>query len=96
MLSATSIQALTTLIGVVVTLITAITLLVRQTQLKTTVDVVHQNTNSTLAALSSKQDQMLATQATAVELAARPPMPAALDPAPALRILPGPPHAARG
>jgi hypothetical protein len=96
MLSATSIQALTTLIASVGALITALTVLYRATQIKAQVDVVHTNTNSTLAAVTAKQDTLQATQATAVELAARPPMPATIDMNGALHLLPGPPRAARG
>lgn len=65
----TQATALVAAIGVVITAITALISVLRNTK---TLDIIHTNTNSTLATATEQR-------ATAAELAARPALPAALN-----------------
>jgi len=72
----TQATALVAAIGVVITAITALISVLRNTK---TLDIIHTNTNSTLSHLEDAAATATEQRATAAELAARPALPAALN-----------------
>lgn len=82
MLSATAIQNLLTLITALITLVGVVTVLVKQLQQGAVIKDVKTNTNDHLTQLTAKVDALQRTQATAVELQARPVVPPEFQQAP--------------
>ena len=91
-LDAAQIQTIVTAIGAIGLLATAIATYLNSRTIKQTAQVIEKNTNSTLSALTAKADAANDQRATAVELAARPSIPAAATVPTPTPKLPGPPQ----
>jgi len=91
-LDAAQIQTIITAISAIGILAAAVAGWINSKHIKATVAVVEKNTNSTLAALTAKADTAVDQRATAVELAARPDMPAPVIVPASPPALPGPPQ----
>ena len=90
-LDAAQIQTIVTAIGAIGLLATAIATYLNSQTIKKTAQVIEKNTNSTLSALTARADTAIDQRATAVELAARPGIPAAATVPTSPPTLPGPP-----
>ena len=91
-LDAAQIQTIITALGAIGILAAAVAGWINSKQIKATVAGVEKNTNSTLSALTARADMAVDQRATAVELAARPALPAAATVPTSTPTLPGPPQ----